>query len=1145
MRLFSLVRDALALFAFAAALCLVPFAAVSQTAFPPVAKVLVAVNPITNRIYVVDEFANAVRVIDESAGTTRTIPVDTRPQFIAVNPATNRIYTSNNNSGSITVIDGATETTTTLPIGSLGPMAIDATRNLIYIVRLSSAQYDEVTYLSGNTNEQYSISARMYQPTSIGLNPLTQEILVPGYSTGRVAILDARFRGEGYPCGHEGVDPYTCPTLGTGVKPFMAAMDPMLDKGVGISENAGSALWIANVAGRTIANFALDASGTMYQPRGLAINPVTHKAYAVFDGRLAVVDIAAGTFEVIVDARFAGTSAVGVAVNASTNKIYVAAEDGKLTIVDGVSNARTPVTIPAGLSSIGVNPVTNKVYLAGTSTATTVLDGVAGSATVPLTTTITPLAGDQAGRDVTLTMNAASGFAPSAMPIRKVYWQLDGTGAAWTAATGSGTGPYTVSLTNLAPGSHTLRAFAADGQDAPVNTGPQSMPLVGAIASYTFTVAGNPSTVSLAASSATSFVGQSVTFTASVSGSAGTPTGTAQFRDGATTITGCGSVTLGGGSAQCTTSALSTGSHSVTAVYSGDSTYEGATSSAVTHTVNPLPAPTVALASSLNPSTSGQGVTFTANVSGSRGTATGTVQFRDGGASIAGCAGVTLAAGTAQCTTASLGVGSRSITAVYSGDASYASAASSALTQTVNAAPVSPVLSLTSSLNPSTAGRSVTFTAGVSGSRGTATGTVDFRDGGNAISGCTGLTLASGSATCSTASLSTGSRSITARYNGDSNYLATTSAALTQTVNPAPQPQLTLSASAVAFGGQSMGTTSPAQALTASNTGNASLDVTGVSVSNAQFAATHDCATLAPGATCTITLTFSPAATAGALNSQVSVNGTLSVSSSAPASPATASVSGTAQKSLATHFYQSILRRAPDAGGREYWEGEAARVAGLGANVNEAWYALAMTFFQSQEYRSFERTDTAYLTDLYRTFFNRDPDAAGRAYWTDLLSRGMPRGVVLAEFMLSPEFRHFSAAIFGDTTVRAEIDMTGDFYRGLLGRLPDSTGFEYWLGRFRSAQCQGGSAVVAAADEISASFLSGPEYVQRARTNAEFVADLYNAFLRRGGDLEGVRYWIGELDRGALTRDEARRTFTQTTEFQNRVQRVITAGCQQ
>src|SRR5688572_20100550 len=155
MRFASLIRSVLAFGACAAALTLIPFAALSQSTFPPVPKVLVAVNPITNRVYVVDEAANAVRVLDEAAGTTRVIPVDLRPQFIAVNPATNRIYTSNNNSGSITVIDGLTEGTTNLAVGSLGPMVVDASRNLIYIVRLSSASFDEVTYLFGDTNNQY------------------------------------------------------------------------------------------------------------------------------------------------------------------------------------------------------------------------------------------------------------------------------------------------------------------------------------------------------------------------------------------------------------------------------------------------------------------------------------------------------------------------------------------------------------------------------------------------------------------------------------------------------------------------------------------------------------------------------------------------------------------------------------------------------------------------------------------------------------------------------------------------------------------------------------------------------------------------------------------------------------------------------
>ncbi len=103
-----------------------------------------------------------------------------------------------------------------------------------------------------------------------------------------------------------------------------------------------------------------------------------------------------------------------------------------------------------------------------------------------------------------------------------------------------------------------------------------------------------------------------------------------------------------------------------------------------TITVNP----TVALASSANPSTSGQNVTFTATVSGSAGTATGTVNFMDGGTSLAGCSAAALSSGTATCSTAALIDGPHSITADYSGDAAYNAGTSNTVTQTVQANPV-------------------------------------------------------------------------------------------------------------------------------------------------------------------------------------------------------------------------------------------------------------------------------------------------------------------------------------------------------------------------------------------------------------------------------------------------------------------------
>ncbi len=89
-----------------------------------------------------------------------------------------------------------------------------------------------------------------------------------------------------------------------------------------------------------------------------------------------------------------------------------------------------------------------------------------------------------------------------------------------------------------------------------------------------------------------------------------------------------------------------------------------------------------------------------------------------------------------------------------------------------------------SSRNPSKAGQSVTFTATVTGNAGAPTGNVVFRDGGNAITGCTSVALAAGTAQCTTTALSPGARAITAQYFGDVVYGGSTSATLTQTVSP-------------------------------------------------------------------------------------------------------------------------------------------------------------------------------------------------------------------------------------------------------------------------------------------------------------------------------------------------------------------------
>jgi uncharacterized membrane protein len=87
---------------------------------------------------------------------------------------------------------------------------------------------------------------------------------------------------------------------------------------------------------------------------------------------------------------------------------------------------------------------------------------------------------------------------------------------------------------------------------------------------------------------------------------------------------------------------------------------------------------------------------------------------------------------------------------------------------------------LTSSLNPSNYGQTVTFTAAVSAYSGTATGTVSFYDGSTQLGSAT---LANGSVSLSTSSLAAGPHSITAAYQGYSAFQPSTSAPLDQVVN--------------------------------------------------------------------------------------------------------------------------------------------------------------------------------------------------------------------------------------------------------------------------------------------------------------------------------------------------------------------------
>jgi len=320
-------------------------------------------------------------------------------------------------------------------------------------------------------------------------------------------------------------------------------------------------------------------------------------------------------------------------------------------------------------------------------------------------------------------------------------------------------------------GEHAITAtYSGDSNYIGSTSSPSSQVVSRASTSTTLTSSVNPSRAR-----------QPVTYTVKVSPA--TVTGAVVFDEAGTPIVGCTAQTVSSGTATCTLSGYTAAAtHSITATYSGDGNYLTSASPSLTQVVDKTGTTktTTTLSSSLNPSTAGEAVTYSATVDSAA--ATGTVEFKQAGVTIRGCEAQPVSSGNAKCTVANPPSGLRTMTASYYGDGDYAASTSPGMGQMVNKKATTTALS--PSLNPSTVGEAVTYTAAVSPV--TATGTVEFKQAGNAITGCTAQTISAGTTTCTVTGTAAGSHSITVNYSGDSNYAVSTSPALTQTVNKIP-----------------------------------------------------------------------------------------------------------------------------------------------------------------------------------------------------------------------------------------------------------------------------------------------------------------------------------------------------------------------
>ena len=155
----------------------------------------------------------------------------------------------------------------------------------------------------------------------------------------------------------------------------------------------------------------------------------------------------------------------------------------------------------------------------------------------------------------------------------------------------------------------------------------------------------------------------------------------------------------------------------------------------------------------------------------------------------------------------------------------------------------------------------------------------------------------------------------------------------------------------------------------------------------------------------------------------------------------------------------------------------------------------------------------APVARLYRAYFRRLPDHAGLRYWADQLRAGRSLGWVSQAFSRSPEFVN----TYGSLTDRQFVDLV---YRNVLGRAPETAGWNYWTGVLTSGHRNRGQVMIG--------FSQSPE-------NVRATAPIVDAVMLYAGLLDR-KPTTAEVDAAAsLTRAHLARQILLSRELEDRV----------
>lgn len=231
-------------------------------------------------------------------------------------------------------------------------------------------------------------------------------------------------------------------------------------------------------------------------------------------------------------------------------------------------------------------------------------------------------------------------------------------------------------------------------------------------------------------------------------------------------------------------------------------------------------------------------------------------------------------------------------------------------------------------------------------------------------------------------------------------------------------------------------------------------------------------------------------------------------------------------REFVTRLYQTALERNPDPNGLRDWSNDLYTGKLTGAQVVER-------IFDSEEFAKKEKTDAEYVELLYRAVFNRASDASGREQWLEFLDTGFSRKKVLKGFVDSGEFANLCAGYEvnkGTVDLKEYRDMN-DEVTGFVSRL-------YNLALLRRPDAQGLNEwterllkKTKTPKQVAEGFVFSPEMNKRNLDNTAFVTMLYQTVLGREPDEPGLKGWVSKLENNTSTRKSIYDGFADSKEF--------------